>query len=126
MSGKVLPITGDGTETRDWTYVDDVADGLLAAGVKKKAVGETINLGSGAETRVIDMAREVNRLTGNDLGVVFIERRDWDAKTRIISSIDKAKKLLDYRPHTKFSEGLKHVHGWFVHNWQDIRESAEF
>jgi nucleoside-diphosphate-sugar epimerase len=122
----VLPITGDGTETRDWTYVGDIVNGLLAAGVKEEAIGEAINIGSGTETRVIDMAREVNRLTGNALGVVYIQRRDWDAKTRLISSIDKAKKLLGYRPRTAFNEGLKYVHEWFVENWEDIERSAEF
>ena len=126
MTRKVLPITGDGTETRDWTYVADIVNGLLAAGVREEAVGEAINLGSGVETRVIDLANEVNRLTGNDLGVLHIERRDWDAKTRIISSIDKAKRLLDYRPETTLTEGLKHVHEWFVDNWRDIERSAEF
>jgi nucleoside-diphosphate-sugar epimerase len=72
------------------------------------------------------MAHEINRITGNDLGVLHIQRRDWDAKTRIISSIDKAKRLLDYRPQTTFCEGLKHVHEWFVENWGDIERSAEF
>ena len=107
MSGKALPITGDGTETRDWTYVGDIVNGLLAAGVKDEAIGEAINLGSGVETRVIDIAHEVSRLTGNTLGVMHIQRRDWDAKTRIISSIDKAQRLLGYRPRTTFNEGLK-------------------
>jgi len=126
MTGKTLPITGDGTETRDWTYVGDIVNGLLAAGVRKEAIGEAINLGSGTETRVIDLANKVNRLTGNDLGILYIDRRDWDVKTRIISSIDKAKRLLDYRPETTFNEGLKYVHEWFVENWKDIERSAEF
>jgi len=126
MTGKVLPITGDGAETRDWTYVADIVNGLLAAGVREEALGEAINLGSGVETRVIELANEVNRLTGNGLGVLHIERRDWDAKTQIISSIDKAKRLLDYRPQTKFNDGLKHVYEWFVDEWENIVKSAEF
>src|SRR5659263_350826 len=126
MCGEALPVTGDGTETRDWTFIDDILEGLLAAGVRKEAIGEAINLGSGTETRVIDLANKVNRLTGNDLGILYIDRRDWDVKTRIISSIDKAKRLLDYRPETTFNEGLKYVHEWFVENWKDIERSAEF
>jgi nucleoside-diphosphate-sugar epimerase len=47
------------------------------------AIGEAINIGSGTETRVIDTAHEINRLTGNALGVVHIQRTDWDAKTRL-------------------------------------------
>jgi nucleoside-diphosphate-sugar epimerase len=126
MRSKALPITGDGTETRDWTYVGDLINGLLAAGVKDEAIGEAINLGSGTETHVIDMAHEVNRLAGNALGVMYTQRRDWDAKTRLISSIDKAQKLLGYRPRTTFNKGLKHVHEWFVDNWENIQRSAEF
>ena len=126
MSGKALPVTGDGTESRDWTYVGDIVQGLLAAGVKQEAIGEAINLGSGVETRVIDLANEVNRLTGNDLGVMFFPRRDWDAKTSIISSVDKAKRLLGYRPQTAFIDGVNLVYEWFVENWDKIEKSAEF
>ena len=75
-----------GTETRDWTYVDDIIDGLLAMGIKEEAVGEAINLGSGKEHRVIDMANMVNALTGNEAGIRYVERRDWDVKTRLLSS----------------------------------------
>lgn len=59
MKGQPLPITGDGTETRDWTYVDDIINGLLAMGIKEGAIGESINLGSAKEHRVVDMANIV-------------------------------------------------------------------
>jgi nucleoside-diphosphate-sugar epimerase len=121
-----LPITGDGTETRDWTYVDDIINGLLAMGVREEAIGQAINLGSGKETKVIDMAKRVNELTGNDAGIKYIERRDWDKKTHLLSSIEKAKKILEYKPRTKFEDGLRKVHGWFTENWENIRGSAEF
>jgi len=126
MNGRALPITGDGTETRDWTYVDDIINGLLAMGIKEEAVGEAINLGSGHDQRVIDMANIINRLTGNDSGIVFTERRDWDVKNKLLSSIKKAKKLLGYSPQMKFEDGLKKVHEWFVENRENIDNSAEF
>jgi UDP-glucose 4-epimerase len=47
MKGLALPITGDGTETRDWTYVGDIVNGLLAMGVREAAIGEAFNLGGG-------------------------------------------------------------------------------
>lgn len=126
MNGKPLPITGDGTETRDWTYVDDIIDGLLAMGLKEEAVGEAINLGSSKEHRVIDMANLVNKITGNGAGVIYIERRDWDVKTSLLSSIEKAKKVLGYEPKIQFEDGVKKVHGWFMKNWENIKKSAEF
>jgi nucleoside-diphosphate-sugar epimerase len=126
MNKQALPITGDGTETRDWTYVDDIIDGLLAMGIKEEAVGEAINLGSGVEHRVIDLANNVNELTGNEAGIKYVERRDWDVKHRLLSSITKAKRLLGYEPQTGFEDGLKKVHAWFVENLADIVRSAEF
>jgi len=126
MNGKTLPITGNGTETRDWTYVDDIISGLLAMGIEQKAIGEAFNLGSGKEHSVIDMANLVNQLTGNKNGVQLISRRDWDVKTRLLSSIDKARATLGYEPRMKFEDGVKELHNWFLKNWDHIKASAEF
>ncbi|MDI6886802.1 MAG: GDP-mannose 4,6-dehydratase, partial [archaeon] len=111
---------------RDWTYVDDIIDGLLAMGIKEEAVGEAINLGSGKEHWVIDLANIVNELAGNKAGIRYVERRDWDVKTRLLSSIEKAKRLLDYEPQMEFEDGLKKVHERFTENREDIEKSAEF
>lgn len=126
MKGQALPITGDGSETRDWTYVDDITNGLLMMGVKDEAVGEAINLGSGKEHRVLDLANIVNRFTDNDVGIVYTERRNWDVKRRLLSSIEKAERFLGYKPQIEFEKGLKKVHEWFVANWENIQRCAEF
>ena len=126
MNGKALPITGDGNETRDWTYVDDIVNGLLAMGIKEEAIGEAINLGSATETRVIDMANMVNGLVKNEAGIRYVERRDWDAKHRLLSSIDKAEKLLGYKPQTEFKDGVEKLYSWFCENRENIEKSAEF
>jgi len=126
MNGQALPITGDGTETRDWTYVDDIINGLLAMGTKEEAVGEAINLGSGKDHRVIDMANMVNELTGNEAGITYTKRRNWDVKKKLLSSIEKAKKLINYEPEVDFKKGLKNTHQWFKENWENIEKSAEF
>jgi nucleoside-diphosphate-sugar epimerase len=126
MNGKPLPITGDGTETRDWTYVDDIIKGLLAMGIKEGAIGEAFNLGSAKEHRVIDMANIVNELVGNDAGIVFAERRNWDVKCRLLSSVDKAKRFLGYTPQMKFEDGLRNVYQWFTNNCDNIQKTAEF
>ena len=126
MQGKSLPITGNGSETRDWTYVGDIVNGLLAMGIVKEAIGEAINLGSGKETKVIEMAKMINKITGNKNGIKYIERRNWDVKKRLLSSIGKAKKLLNYQPKTDFREGLGAVYKWFIENEENIKKSAEF
>ena len=65
MNNQPLPITGTGEETRDFAYVDDIIDGSLRMGVIKEAVGEAINLASGKETKIIDLAKMINEITGN-------------------------------------------------------------
>ncbi len=126
MHGQSLPITGDGTETRDWTYIEDIVRGLLTMGIEEKAIGQAINLGSGTEHRVIDMANLVNEITGNKAGVKFTQRRDWDVKTRLLSSIDKAEDILGYKPAVKFEDGIRKAYEWFTGNWDNIKMSAEF
>ena len=126
MTKQALPITGDGSETRDWTYVDDIVNGLMAMGIVEEAIGEAINLGSGTETKVIDMAKMINELTGNPEGIAYAARRDWDAKTQLLSSIEKANRILNYRPETNFKNGLKNTYRWFQDNWESIENSAEF
>lgn len=126
MNELALPITGDGSETRDWTFVEDIVNGLLAMGIEEEAIGEAINLGSAKDHKVVDMANIVNNLTGNKSGIAFTERRDWDAKTQLLSSIEKAKDILGYKPTVSFEDGLKRTYNWFETNWDYIEESAEF
>lgn len=126
ITNQALPITGDGSETRDWTYVEDIVNGLVSMGIEEEAIGEAINLGSGKDHKVIDMANKINDLTGNSEGIAYAPRRDWDAKNKLISSIEKAKEILDYKPTVSFDKGLKRTYGWFIDNWNYIEESAEF
>lgn len=126
MRGLALPITGTGEETRDFTYVDDIVDGLLRAGVFENAVGSEFNLASGRETRIIDLANMINEATGNRAGIRFIERRRWDTKHRLLASVDRARTLIGYEPQTSFEEGLARTIEWFRQNWDRIEASARF
>lgn len=126
MQGKTLPLTGTGEETRDFTYVEDIADGLLRAGYFQQAIGQEMNLASGAETRIVDLANWINELTGNKSGIQFLQRRKWDTKSRLLASIDRAKSLLGYEPRTSFREGLRNTVEWFRQHWSLIIESASF
>jgi len=123
---KALPITGSGEETRDFTFVEDIVDGTLRIGAVKEAVGEAINLASETETRVIDLANWINELTGNDAGVVFKSKRDWDKVVRRRASIEKAGKILGYEPKTDIRIGLKMTHGWILENKARIEHIAGF
>ena len=124
--GQALPITGSGEETRDFTYVADIIGGLLRGGVLPQAVGEAMNLASGVETRIIDLAHQVNALTGNRAGLQTRERRRWDTHSRRCASVAKAKKLLGYQPRTDFATGLRRTLEWFDSHSREIDEAARF
>jgi len=121
-----LPITGTGEETRDFTFVEDIVDGTLRMGVIKEAVGEAINLASGTETKIIDLANWINELTGNKAGIVFRPRRSWDRVVRRRASVEKARKLLGYEPKTEIRSGLKKTYQWILENRNKIEESVTF
>jgi len=126
INKQALPITGSGEETRDFTYVGDIVDGLISMTFYEKAIGESFNLGAAREIKIKDLANWINELTGNKKGIVFKKRRNWDKKNRLLSSIDKAKKILNYNPKVDFKKGLKNTHEWFNENWENIHMSAEF
>lgn len=126
LHGKKLPITGTGDETRDFTYVDDVVDGLLRMGLNPKIIGEAINLASNKETKIIDLANTINNLTGNKAGTEFRDRRDWDRIIRRCASVDKARELIGYEPKTAVEQALPKILGWFKENKEKIEASARF
>jgi len=126
MNEKLLPVMGTGNETRDYTYVEDIVDGLLRGGVFPKAVGEAINLGSGVETSVIELAKMINDITNNPKGVEYRSKRSWDASNRRVASIEKAKRILGYDPKIKIKDGLVKTYGWFKDKWDLIKKDAMF
>ena len=126
MKGLPLPITGTGEETRDFTYVMDLIDGLLRAGYYEQAIGQEFNLASGKETRVIDLANMINEAVGNTAGVKCVSRRKWDTKSRLLASIEKAKEIVGYEPKTEFKKGLTNTIDWFKENWDKIEKVAKF
>jgi UDP-glucose 4-epimerase len=126
MKGKPLPITGSGEATRDFTYVGDIVDGLMRSGVMDSAIGEEFNLASGVETRIIDLAEQINGILGNRAGIQFAEKRKWDTKSRLLASVEKARNLIGYNPNTTFDTGLDATIQWFAANWDRIEEAARF
>lgn len=126
MKGQPLPITGSGKMTRDFTYVSDIVDALLRAGYFEKVIGEEMNIASGEETEIIEMAEMVNAAVGNKAGLIQVDKRKWDTKSRLKASIDRARDLMDYDPKVNFQQGLPTVIEWFEKNWDAIDRDAEF
>lgn len=126
MKGLPLPITGNTEATRDFTYVEDLVDGLLRAGYFEKCVGKEMNLASERETKIGDLAQMINATTENIAGIKMVCKRKWDTKSRLLASVDRARELLGYEPKTPFEEGLKRTIEWFKANWEKIEKSASF
>lgn len=126
LSGRPLPFTGTGEETRDFTFVGDIVDALLRAGYFEQAVGQEMNIASGRETNILEMAKQINEFTGNKAGVVQAQPRVWDTKKRLLASIDRARELIGYEPRVDFEKGLKLTIQWFKDHWEEIVASAEF
>jgi len=126
LQGLPLLFTGSGEETRDFTYVGDIVDGLLRAGYFDKAIGEEMNLASGQEIRILWLAERINELTGNKGGILKAPPRVWDTKKRLLASVDKADRLIGYSPDMDFETGLNKTIKWFRDNWEQIERDAEF
>lgn len=126
MKGLPLLLTGSGEETRDFTYVSDTVDGLLRCGVMEAAIGQEINIATGKETQIGDLAHMINQLIGNSAGVQYASRRKWDNKSRRVACIDRARQLLGFDPATPVTVGLQNTVSWFRENWDQINASASF
>lgn len=126
LSGRPLVITGTGHETRDFTWVGDIVDGLLRAGAAQEAVGEAINLASGREVSIAHVAEVVLRLTGSTAGIRYAPRRDWDQKSRLVADISKAQRLLGFSPGTvSLEEGICLTMEWMKQHWNRIRAASD-
>jgi UDP-glucose 4-epimerase len=113
LAGKPMVIFGDGTQTRDFTYVSDSARGIILAGTAAAAVGRTINLGSGSELTVNDLARTVAEIAGRpDAAIVHDEPRPGDV-LRLYADMSQARSLLGYEPRIPLAEGLRQLLSWY-------------
>ncbi len=101
-----LVIYGDGSQTRDFVNVKDIAEAVLASITTKEAVSEVFNVGSGKPTSINDLAKTILELTGVDLEIRHENIRAGDIKDSY-ADISKAKKLLGYRPTVSLKAGLR-------------------
>jgi UDP-glucose 4-epimerase len=112
LRSEPLTITGSGAETRDFTYVDDVAEAFLRAGRTPRAVGRTYNIGTGVATRIHALARTIRTLCGSESGVRFGPSRDWDGITTRCASPVAARRELGFTARTDLEEGLASTIAW--------------
>ncbi len=123
MHGEPLVITGTGEETRDFIYVDDLVDGLCRAATVDAAHKGAFNLGTGVQTRVIDLAEAIVRLTASRSAIEFAPRRAWDHSVRRQADVSRAGSTLGFRPVVQLVEGLARTVQWFAESHDRIDAS---
>ncbi|HEX4956234.1 MAG TPA: NAD-dependent epimerase/dehydratase family protein [Thermoanaerobaculia bacterium] len=109
-------VWGDGTQVRNWTYVGDIATGMILA-AEKIDDGTAINLGTEERTRVIDAVREVLRYTGHQAEIKLLPHMPTGPLNRVASN-RLAKELLGWEPQMKFMDGLHKTIDWYFASHQ--------
>jgi UDP-glucose 4-epimerase len=117
-----LIVENEGKATRDFIYVEDIVDGLLMCATAGKT-GEVYNLAGGAETSVLELARQINEMTGNPVPVEIGPRRDWDHSGRRFGSTEKAKTSLGFEATVELRTGLAATIAWTKENLERIDAS---
>ncbi|HEV3459567.1 MAG TPA: NAD-dependent epimerase/dehydratase family protein [Thermoanaerobaculia bacterium] len=105
-------VWGDGTQIRNWTYVNDIVRGMVLA-AEKIDDGTAINLGTEERTRVIDAVQEVLRYTGHQPKIKFLPHMPTGPLNRVASN-RLARELLGWEPQVKFMDGLHRTIDWYV------------
>ncbi len=104
--GGSLVVHGDGNQTRDFVYVDDVARALVAAATAPNVDRSVINVGGGNEIRMRDLAQMMLDMTGSDAEIIYTPRND-PGVSRMCADLSLAKKSLGFEPRSSLEDGLK-------------------
>jgi nucleoside-diphosphate-sugar epimerase len=116
LNNEPLIITGRGDETRDFIYVDDLVDGLIRAALTPAAFGEAFNLGTGVQTRIIDLAELIIKTCGSRSPIQYAARRPWDKSLRREANITRARAVLGFCPAVALREGVERTMAWHLEN----------
>jgi nucleoside-diphosphate-sugar epimerase len=122
VDGRRPTIYGDGEQTRDFTYVANVVDGVLRACQAPGAAGETINVATGGRISLNQLFAELLALTAASVDPIYADPRPGDVK-HSQADISKARRLLGYEPHVPFGEGLKKTLEWYRASQRDVAPS---
>ena len=112
MAGEPLTIYGDGTQTRDFVFVSDLANGLIRAAETPDVGGEVFQLASGVETSLNDLVRLLGDVSGTEPVVNHEPPRAGEIQ-RNYSLVDKARARLGHTPEVPLAEGLARTWDWF-------------
>jgi len=110
MKGEPLPIFGEGNMQRDWTYIDDIVAGIIAA-VDKNYPEEIFNLGCGRKEELMDFVGMIEKALGKEGKKEFLPMQKGDVRASL-ADISRAQKMLSYSPKTTISQGIPKFVEW--------------
>jgi UDP-glucuronate 4-epimerase len=115
LKGELITMFGDGSTSRDYTYVDDTVQGVLAAIEYNQSQFEIINLGNNYAVSLKELISSLEEVVGKKAIINQQPEQQGDVP-RTFADISKAKKLLGYQPKTGLKYGLKKFYDWFIQN----------
>lgn len=116
-SGEPINMFGDGSTSRDYTFVDDTVQGIIAAMHYDKTGFEIINLGNNYTVSLKELIAAIEEVVGKKAIINQQPEQPGDVP-RTFADISKAQRLLNYQPHTQLKEGLQKFYDWFTANKQ--------
>jgi UDP-glucose 4-epimerase len=111
LTGEPVVVYGDGTQTRDYVYVDDVVEAFLAAAAGPQVVGRRLNVGTGVETSVLELYATLREVTGFGPEPTFAPARAGEMQ-RIGLDVRRAKELLGWRALVDLRTGMERTWAW--------------
>ena len=106
LAGRQPTVFGDGLQSRDFTYIENVVAGNLAAAEATEAPGRVFNVACGRQFSLLDLLASINRVLGTDIAPIFSDPRPGDVKESL-ADISQARTFLGYEPVVNFEEGLR-------------------
>ncbi|HEV8287276.1 MAG TPA: GDP-mannose 4,6-dehydratase [Chitinophagaceae bacterium] len=115
LNDKPITMYGDGSTSRDYTYVDDIIKGVVAAITYTQSNFEVINLGNNYSVSLKELISSIEKIIGKEAMIEQLPEQPGDVP-KTFADISKAQKLLNYEPTTKLNEGLENFYKWFKLN----------
>ena len=113
LTGAAVPLYGDGSQTRDFTFIDNVVEAnmLAATGPAERVSSWVVNCGAGQRTSLLELIRAIEGITGKRVTVATHPPREGDVRDSQ-ASLERAKAVLGYVPHVSLDEGLRRTWAW--------------
>lgn len=115
MKNQSPTVYGDGEQSRDFTYIDNVVHANLLAAHAPKVSGEVVNIACGQRITVNEIIKLINQILGRNVKPTYQSNRAGDVK-HSLASIDLAKKIIGYEPVVSFQDGLRNAIAWYKDN----------